>query len=114
MGRPAETSFVNATSHSRALVWPVLLAAAIAAGCSSSTKVVKTWRDPAFKGQIDFKRTLVVAIEPDKYSRNATEDVLVERIGTRRAAAAHDVLTEQDRRPEQLLAKLPKTDFDGV
>ena len=79
-------------------------AAAAAAGCSSSTKVVDTWRDPAFRGQIDFKRTLVVAIEPDRYSRNATEDVLVERIGAHRAVAAHDVLSEQQRTPEQLAA----------
>jgi hypothetical protein len=85
-------------------------------GCaSSSTKIVKTWRDPSFKGPIDFKRTLVVAVDPDRYSRNAAEDTIVERIGAARSVAAHDLLAENERQASKhVLAKLDQAGVDGV
>jgi hypothetical protein len=94
----------------------VAMTAAAGSGCaSSSTKIVKTWRDPTFKGPIDFKRTLVVAIDPDRYSRNAAEDTVVERIGPQRSVAAHDLLRENERQAsKQVLAKLDEAGVDGV
>src|SRR5688572_4103555 len=70
---------------------------AAASGCSPSTKVVETWKDPGFTGPIDFKRTLVIAIHPDRYARNVTEDTLVEHIGPDRAVAGHNFLTDEER-----------------
>jgi hypothetical protein len=88
----------------------------VAAGCSSQTKVVETWREPSFKGPIEFKKTMVVAMGAiaDRYQRNTIEDTLVEKIGRDRAVAAHDVLSDEDRDPAKLRAKLPTTDIDGV
>lgn len=98
------------------LVSMAMTVAAGGGGCaSSSTKIVKTWRDPSFTGPIDFKRTLVVAIDPDRYSRNAAEDTVVERIGANRAVAAHDLLAENERTAsKQVLAKLEQAGVDGV
>jgi hypothetical protein len=92
------------------------MTAAGGGGCaSSSTKIVKTWRDPSFKGPIDFKRTLVVAVDPDRYSRNAAEDTIVDRIGPERSVAAHDLLAEDERRAsKQVLAKLDQAGVDGI
>jgi len=90
--------------------------AVVGGGCaSSSTKIVRTWRDPSFKGPIDFKRTLVVAVDPDPYSRNAAEDTIVDRIGPERSVAAHDLLAEDERRAsKQVLAKLDQAGVDGI
>jgi hypothetical protein len=90
-----------------------LLGAAI--GCSShQTKVVDTWRDPVYRGPIDFKRTLVVAVDPDRYSRDAAEDTVVERIGGNRSIAAHDFLSESDRDPARIRKRIADSDIDGV
>ena len=102
------------------LVSIAMTAAAVGSGggggcASSSTKVVKTWRDPSFTGPIDFKRTLVVAVDPDRYSRNAAEDTIVERIGPARSVAAHDLLTEDERQvSKSLLTKLDREGIDGL
>jgi hypothetical protein len=91
------------------------LVAVGAGGCSSSsTKIVETWRDPVYKGPIDFKRTLVVAIDPDRYSRKTTEDTLVERIGPSRSIAGHAFLTEADRDPKKIRQRIAGSDIDGV
>jgi hypothetical protein len=91
-------------------------AAAAGGGCaSSSTKIVKTWRDPSFAGPIDFKRTLVVAVDPDHYARNTAEDTIVERIGPQRSVAAHNVLSDGERQAsKQVLAKLDEAGIDGI
>src|SRR2546423_979724 len=92
-----------------------LAVAALAGGGCSFTKIGQTWRDPNFKGPIDFKRTLIVAIDPDGYSRNVAEDTIVERIGRDRAVAAHDFLTEDERQASpRLKAKLDEAGIDGV
>jgi hypothetical protein len=75
---------------------------------------VDTWRDPAYQGPIDFKRTLVVAIDADRYSRDAVEDTLVARMGSTRSVAAHDFLTESDRDPVNIRRRLANSDIDGV
>jgi hypothetical protein len=99
----------------RLLVLTSLAVALVGGGCSSSTKIVQTWRDPVFHGPIDFKRTLVVAIDPDRYSRNVAEDTVVERIGRDRAVAAHDVLAENERKAsQQVVSKLRSEGIDGV
>jgi hypothetical protein len=90
-------------------------AAVGASGGCASTKIVDTWKDPAFKGPIDFRRTLVVAIHPDQYARNVTEDTIVDHIGTTRAVAGHDLLTDAERKGAvKLMPKLTQSGIDGV
>ena len=92
----------------------VTVVASLCAGCAS-TKIVDTWKDPGFKGPIEFKKTVVFGFDNDRYSRNIAEDVVVERIGADRAVASHDLLSEEDRASSAAVkAKLKQAGVDGA
>jgi hypothetical protein len=93
----------------------VLLAALMLTSGCASTRIVNTWREPAFKGPITFKKTLIAVVHPLPEVRKAAEDELVFQIGSQRAVPAHQVLTEEERKDvNKLKAKVQAGGFDGV
>lgn len=94
--------------------WMLLAVLMVAGGCAS-TRIVDTYRDPAFRGPIAFKKTLMLVVHPMAETRRAAEDELVFQVGAQRAVAAHQVLTEEERKDvNKLKAKVQAGGFDGV
>ena len=61
--------------------------ASILTGCGASTKIVKSWRDPAStikEGSQD--KTMVMAMVKDAVTRRMVEDNLVKRLGANAVA----------------------------
>jgi len=101
----------------RSLLFVALLlcAAAAAVGCSPTTKIVNSWKDPSVAGPLKFKKVLVIVIHPDAHTRGIAEDELVRQIGADRAIRGDQVLTDEDRADRnKLKAKVKQSGVDGV
>ncbi len=84
-------------------------------GCSSSTKLVSTWRDPRFEGPIKFNKTLAIAVNKDPLTRRVTEDAIVAQIAPGRSTPAYQVLSDADRENGSVVMKKAKAlGFDGI
>jgi len=84
------------------------------AGCESPP-VSDTWHDPAFDGPIRFKRTLVIAMNPDPLIRRPAEDVMVYALGEGRAIQSYKLLTAGDLYDvDHLVQKLEPNGIDAI
>jgi hypothetical protein len=93
----------------------LLFIVVLVGGCSSSTKLISTWRDPRFEGPIKFNKTLAIAVNKDPMTRRVTEDAIVAQIAPGRAAPAYQVLTDADRVNGQVVMEKAKAlGFDGI
>jgi len=77
--------------RSARLIAMLLLLVTLAA--CASTSIRDSWVAPGLQGPLDFKKTLVVFIDPNSATRNSAEDALVARLGSDRAVASHTILT---------------------
>src|SRR5688500_6375224 len=86
----------------------------LVAGCSSP-KVTSRWRDPDFAGPIQFKKAVVLAIHPDAAVRKVAEDEMVAQIGTGRAVAGYNVVSDDERKDVAALrSKVEAQGIDGA
>jgi len=84
-------------------------------GCTSTPRVVQSWKNPSVTGPLRFKKILVIAVYPDPTIRRIAEDELVQQIGPDRTVSASQVLTDADRGDrEKIKAKVKQLGFDGV
>ena len=94
-----------------------VLVGCIMAGCSPSTKIVKTWKEPNATIQKDgTDKTLVIAMVKDETSRRVIEDQLVKRIGPHAIASystlSNDMLKEAN--GESFAAKIKEDQYKYV
>lgn len=83
-------------------------------GCSSA-RITNTWRNPDFQGQIQFKKTVALAIHPDGTVRRAAEDEMVNQLGADRSVAAYTIVNDQDRADRnRIKEKLDAANIDGA
>ncbi len=97
------------------LIAPIFLAVVLAA-CGPSTKITKSWRDPAFTvDRAKLNKVLVVALMKDETSRRVVEENLVKRMNGKGVASyailTKDVTKDNEKEVED---KLKADGFDGA
>lgn len=95
----------------------ILCAAALVAGCSPSTKLENSWRDPAVTiNHTTFNKIMVAALLKNESTRRSVEEQLVERLKGK-GVPSYTMLMVKDMTPEneeRLKQKFDEKGIDGA
>ena len=86
----------------------------LALGCAT-TKLAQTWSDPTITSPVQFKKVLVLYINPDSYQRRAAEDALFMNVRSTEVIQGYRVLPDELMKDvEGAKAFIQKTGIDGA